>query len=333
MFRMTAQSTRPPGTLSPLSPPHPAALAATRVACAGGLLATLGLASSLFAVSRLIEVWRVAPATTSHELSIVGEQLSYPAANLAAVVVLALAALGLAVTAMAVAGAARELVAACRFGRSIRGCEPRPLGDAWVVPDERLRAFCAGLIRPRVYISSGAVALLDEHALRAVLAHERHHASRRDPLRSAAGRVLARALFFIPGLGDLVDRQEALAELSADESAVAGAPERRSALARAMLSFSAESGADEVVGIDPARVDYLLGEPPSWRFPVALCLGALILIALLAAAGALAGQVASGTTSLAPPFLSSRPCVVVLAAIPLGLGLGALRLRRRVRPR
>jgi hypothetical protein len=327
---MLVESASRTGTLSPR---HPAAAAAARVARAGAMLATLGLACSLFAISRLIEAWRVMPATTSHEISIVGQNLSYPAANLAAVVVVALAALGLAVTAMTLAGAVRELAAAQRFGRSIRASAPRPLGDAWVLPDERPRAFCAGLVRPRVYISSGAVALLDEAALRAVLMHERHHASRRDPLRLAVGRVLARALFFVPGLGELVRRQEALAELSADESAVAAAPENRSALARAMLSFSDQSGPNDVVGIDPARVDYLLGEPPSWRFPLFLCIGALSLIAVVAAAAILAGQLATGATSLAPPFLSRQPCVVVLAAIPSGLGIAALRLRRRASAR
>jgi len=98
-----------------------------------------------------------------------------------------------------------------------------------------------------------------------------------------------------------------------------------------MLTFSDQSSPDEAVGIDPARVDYLLGESPSWRFPAPLCIGALALIALLAAAGMLAGQLAAGSTSLAPPFLSSQPCVVVLAAIPSGLGLGVVRLRRRKR--
>jgi BlaR1 peptidase M56 len=327
---MAVEPTTHPGMLSP---GQPAAVAAARVARAGALLATLGVAASVFAISRLIDAWRVTPATTSREISIVGQTLSYPAANLAAMIVVALAAVGLAVTAMTVAGAVRELAADRRFARSLRACGARPLGDAWVVPDERPRAFCAGLITPRVYVSAGAVALLDEPALRAVLAHERHHATRRDPLRLAAGRVVARALFFVPGLGELVRRQEALAELSADESAVSAAPENRSALARAMLSFTDQSHDDDVVGIDPARVDYLLGEPPSWRFPVALWIGGLALIALLAAVGVLAGQVATGATSLAPPLLSTKPCVVVLAAIPSALGLGALRLRRRLRPR
>ena len=104
------------------------------------------------------------------------------------------------------------------------GEQPQALGGAVLIADAHPRAFCAGLLRPRVYVSTGAVALLDDAALSAVLAHERQHARRHDPLRLAVGRVLARALFFLPELGDLVERQQALAELSADESAVNAGP-------------------------------------------------------------------------------------------------------------
>jgi Zn-dependent protease with chaperone function len=177
----------------------PAAAAEARLGRAGILLGALGLGSSLFVISRLVETWRVTPETASRHITILGRELSYPAANLAAVVVLALALLGLAVTAMAVAGAARELAASRRLHRSLLGGRSWSLGDVLVIEDEFPRAFCAGLLRPRVYVSSGAVALLDEHALRAVLLHERHHMRRHDPLRLAAGRAIARALFFAPG--------------------------------------------------------------------------------------------------------------------------------------
>lgn len=310
---------------------QPAAAAAAQVARAGALLSAVGLASSVFVASRIIEAWRVTPAAASHEISIVGHRLSYPAANFAAVVVVVLAVIGLTVTVLAVAGALREMAAAYRFSRALAASGPVLLGDAWVIVDERPRAFCAGLFRPKVYVSSGAVALLDDAALRAVLAHERHHQRRRDPLRLAAGRVTARALFFVPGLRELLRRQQALAELSADESAIEDAPANRSALAQAMLSFVGEPTADGGVGIDPERVDYLLGEPPSWRFPLLLCVAAGSLIALLVALGALAGQLAAGSTTLDPPLLSSQPCIVVLATIPAALGMVALRLRRRVR--
>lgn len=307
----------------------PAAIAAARVSRAGLLLGAFGLVSSVFVVVRLFATWRVTPHA-SHRISILGQKLSYPAANFDAVVVLFLAMLGLVVTAITVVGGVREFISARRFSRRLAEIEPLPLGDVLVIHDEQPRAFCAGLFRPRVYVSSGAVAMLDETALNAVLVHERHHARRRDPFRHAAGRVLSRALFFLPGLRELVHRQQALAELSADESAMNAGPANRSALARAMLSFSDSFEPGHSVGIDPARVDYLLGEPQSWRFPALLCVVSASAIVLVVAIAVLAGRVAVGSATLAVPFLSSQPCVVVLALIPAALGLIAVRAGRKV---
>lgn len=44
--------------------------------------------------------------------------------------------------------------------------------------------FCAGVRRPRIYVSRGAIALLDPEELRSALAHEAAHLERRDPERS-----------------------------------------------------------------------------------------------------------------------------------------------------
>ena len=308
-------------------PARPAAAAAARVARAEALVGLLGAAASLFVVMRLVETWRVTPHTASHLISVLGVTLSYPVANFAALVVLALALLGLAVTARAMIAAIRELVADRRFRRAATA-HPSPLGpEALVVDDERPLAFCAGLIRPRVYVSSAALELLDEDALAAVLLHERQHARRRDPLRLAAGRVLAGALFYVPGLRGLVRHQQALAEISADEHAVEAAGGDRSALARAMLTFLE---VPEAGGVDPARVDHLLGETPAWRFPFGVCVAAVAGLLTLIAVAILAAQVAAGAATLAPPFLSSQPCVVVLAMIPAALAVGVRRHVRRV---
>ena len=257
------------GTGSGAAPEQRAAIAAIRVARAGTVLGMLGVASALFVIVRLVETWRVTPRTTSHRISIAGQTFSYPVANWAAVVVVLLALSGLLVTALICAGAVREIMAARRFARRMAAQPPVRFADALVIPGERPQAFCAGLLRPQVYVSAGAVTMLDEGTLRAVLAHERHHARRRDPLRLASGRVLACSLFFIPGLRELLRRQQALAELSADESAVNAAPENRSGIARAMLTFS-DAATPDTVGIDPARIDHLLGEPVSWPFPASL---------------------------------------------------------------
>jgi hypothetical protein len=314
-------------------PPRPAAVAAARVSRASLVLGGLGLASAIFILARLIESWRVTAHGASHQVSILGQTVSYPVANAEAVALVLLAALGAVVIVLALSAAVREGQRSGRFQRRLAAMNPQPLHGALVIADSSPRAFCAGLLRPRVYVSSGAVAMLDEAALGVVLAHERHHADRRDPLRLAASRVLARALFFVPGVGDLADRQQALAELSADETAVDAIPEHRSALARAMLSFSDAPGAEGSGGVDPVRIDYLLGEPPSWRFPALLFLAGCLIIALLGTVAWFAGQLASGSATLALPFLSRQPCIVLLAAIPALVGTLGVGYARRMQSR
>ena len=311
-------------------PSGPAAAAASRLARANTLLGLLGLASSVFVVVRLAERWRVTPSAASHHITLLGQTVSYPAANLAAVIVLLLGVVGLAVVVLAVTGALREFAASARFSRrmSLRGLTPS--GRALVFEADRPEAFCAGLVRPRVYISSGAMAALDEPALLAVLMHEQHHAQRRDPLRLATARVLARALFYVPAAATLAAQHESLAELGADEHAIrAITDDGGSALARAMLAFAQDPNDGEPNGIDPLRVDHLLGAEPSWHFPVLLYMTAFILLAVLVAVALLAGQLANGSASLAPPFLSDRPCIVTLAMLPAAVGLTVLRLTAR----
>jgi hypothetical protein len=299
----------------------PARAAAARVSRAGLLLGGLGLGASLFVIVRLFEAWHVAPHAGSHQISILGVTLAYPAANADAIVILALALAGFVVVGVAVLAAAHEITGAIRLGRRLKAARPVQRDGALVIRDEVPRAFCAGLFRPRIYISSAAISLLDESALGAVLAHERRHAERRDPLRFATIRVMARALFFVPALRELARRQLSLAELSADEHALNAASGDRSALARAMLAFGDSGNGADGVGIDPARVDYLLGEPQNWRFPAVLCLAAASLLTLVAAIAALAGNVAAGSATLTLPFISRQPCIVVLAMIPAAIAL------------
>lgn len=315
---------------------HPALDAERRVVRASLALGLLGLAVAAFVIVRLLERWRIGTSAGGHVLSIAGLRSSYPAANAGALVILALATAGLAVVSIAIGSAVRELTRSWRMTRRLRAVSQGTIGGAVVLPDEVPRAFCAGLVRTQIYISSGAVRRLDPAALNAVLAHERHHVARRDPARLATARVLARALYFLPVLRALARRHELLAELNADASAVGTAPHARAALARAMLVFE-ESGAaaGAGIGIDLARVDHLLGESPAWRFPAALCAAGVAIVLLIGALAVLAGRVAAGSATLAPPFLSRQPCIVILALIPVGLGLlgGHLVLRHRAQSR
>ncbi len=300
---------------------RPARIAAARVSRAGLLLGALGLLASLFVIVRLFEAWRVAPRANSHQISILGTTLAYPTANADAIVILALAVVGFVVLGIAVVAATQEIAGARRLRRRLKAAGPVRHNGALIIEDEVPRAFCAGLLRPRTYLSSAALSLLDERALGAVLAHERHHAERRDPLRLATMRVVERASFFLPPLAALARRQRSLAELSADENAVIAASGDRSALARAMLAFSDAGTGGDGVGIDSTRVDHLLGEPQSWRFPALLFLAAASVITLIAAVAVLAGKVAAGSATLALPIVSRQPCIVVLAMIPAAIAM------------
>jgi hypothetical protein len=305
-------------------------VAAVRVSRASLALGALGLTAAALVVSRMAATWRVTPGSASHRITVFGLHLSYPSANLAGVVILILAVIGLIVLLSAVVAATRQVVAARRFDRGLATRVVRSYGPALVVEDARPLAFCAGLFRPRVYMSTAALAVLDPEALGAVLEHEQHHARRRDPLRLAAGRVMSQSLFFVPGLAALINHAASLSELSADETACGAAPTNRGALARAMLAFDELSHDAPSVGIDSARVDHLLGDGPEWRFPLALTAVGLASIAVLAAVALFAGQLATGSATLALPFLSGHPCVLVLSAIPAALALCGARYGRQM---
>jgi hypothetical protein len=310
---------------------RPADRASRRVSRVGAVLGMLGLVSFALVFFRLVEEWRVAP-TASHHVSIFGLRLSYPAANAAAVTIVVLAGLGAIVTVTALLAIAREVLAARALGRRLAALHPLLQDGVWVIDDKQPAAFCAGLLRPRVYVTTGALAALDGPELEAVLLHERHHGSRRDPLRLAAARVIARSLFFLPALGDLREGQQLLAELGADERAVGGLAGDRSALAQAMLTLS-DASEPGSVGVDPARIDALLGEPPAWRLPTVMCLAAAALLAVIVTVAILVGREAAGTATLAPPVLSSQPCIVMLALTPCLVAVVVTQLMRSLRRR
>lgn len=250
-----------------------------------------------------------------------------PDVSLTGALSLVLGMLSFAVIALALTSAWRQLRASRRFVRALDIVERRCVDDITVaVADEQQPvAFCAGLIRPRIYVSTGALAALDGDELQAVVTHERHHARQRDPLRIFVARVLADALFFVPAARRLGERYASLAELAADRAAVRAAGDCRP-LASALLSFEAANPA--VVGIAPERVDHLMGQRAAWELPVVLL--AWSSIALVAVAAVALRVSATASTELNVPLLFAQSCMLAMAVAPLAIG-GFLLARRRIR--
>jgi Peptidase family M48 len=292
---------------------------------AGGLVTCLAtLATALAAVHR--------PSGRYAAIVLAGVRWSYPGLNSAAAVLVVLAATAAAALTLAGRAAWRQWRSYRRFVARIRPVasldrDPR----VRVIADPHPQAFCAGYVRPAVYVSRRTVEMLSEAELDAVLAHEHHHRRVRDPLRLACGRILGEALFFLPVLRSLADRCAAEAELTADRAAIGASDGRTAPLASALLAFEdrAPAGAS---GISPERVDALLGESVRWRAPLS---GLVMSICALAGAGILVGLV-SGSASVAVtfnlPVISNQPCIAMVAAVPLfSVPWVVIRWRRRGR--
>jgi hypothetical protein len=94
-------------------------------------------------------------------------------------------------------------------------------GDIYVLGSRRQSAFCTGLLRPRVVLTTALLDALDPKERRAVVVHELSHARGHGPLKLALLRLAVRTLFWAPVLRDLVDRYVLLTELAADRAAIA----------------------------------------------------------------------------------------------------------------
>jgi Zn-dependent protease with chaperone function len=281
-------------------------------------------AAVLIAGARSVQV-RPAGA---HRLDVAGLRLTYPAVNAAAVILLALAALGAAVLVVTARAAWQQVRAHRRLLRALPVTRSLAKHPAVLVLDAAMPlAFCAGWLRPRVYVSSGVVDRLSDRELRAVLAHEQQHGALRDPLRLAVSHVLCQALFFLPILRSLHASYADAAELTADAAALEAVDGATGPVASAMLAFG-KTGGGQVTGISAQRVDALLGQPITWRLPRVLLIAGLLTLAALVALAWRASAGASVQATLNLPIASSQPCILVLALVPVLACLAATILRR-----
>lgn len=136
-------------------------------------------------------------------------------------------------------------------------------------------AFCIGLLRPCVVVSTGLVEQVSSPELTAILAHERRHQQRRDPLRFLVVILLRAILYPLPIIHDLSRSFVTLIEIEADEAAIAwsGRPTLASALHKLLTLASPHEVSPRFAVVTPfsvqsSRLACLLDphHPPSLSF-------------------------------------------------------------------
>jgi Zn-dependent protease with chaperone function len=293
-----------------------------RVQLALALLGAAAVALGAFVVLRAVDF----SAPSADAMFAACRSLLIPDAGAGALLLLPLAGLALLSLTLGTRALVRQVRGKRRFLARLRIVRVADVAGAEVavVESARPQAFCAGFLRPRIYLSTAAAALPGEH-LKAIVAHERHHRRRRDPLRLLVARALSEALFFMPAVRRLTERYAALTELAADEAAVR--EHDRSTLAAALLSFGEARNPAVVVGVAPERIDHLLGRPPRWELPLSLLVGSAVAIGGLVGA-AMTARALTSAAEINLPLLVAQSCMLVMLALPLLLVAAALILGR-----
>jgi hypothetical protein len=181
-----------------------------------------------------------------------------------------------------------------------------------LVNDRRCFCCCVGLVSPRIVLSTQLLETLDPGQVRAVLAHEHEHVTRRDPARATAVRMAANALFYLPLARTLARQSLVAAELGADDSAVRVAGHQ--ALVGALVALlgrgrPALGGATEMASLD--SLDVRIGAlrtrklPRMWPSATSIVLSGLALACV-------------GSLSLWLPTPATR--IIFHSAVPVAIG-------------
>lgn len=252
--------------------------------------------------------WRTVVPLLSAHLGLSGNEVGHAAAILPAVLV-TMSFLSSAWAVLRAAGAVRRVLR-----RRVLGAGPM---GSLIVGGAGVRIAAAGLARPKVIVSAGALVHLDDAELAASLAHERGHIARRHRFALLWGQLCQALGRPLPGGGRALAELAFHVERDADAYAIAHAHDR-GALAGAICKAASTdlsagtwrtSGARRSVA---DRVRLLTDGAPGRRGPVerSLTFGAMAaacLILMLAAAvpGVAATAGAASRTAPAAPRCSS----------------------------
>lgn len=93
-------------------------------------------------------------------------------------------------------------------------------GKVVIVKNNKSFAFCFGIIRPKIYISTGLLDIVNTKELEAILIHERYHLRSRDTISTAVISTIESLFLFFPVVLDILRNFQIRQELKADQEVI-----------------------------------------------------------------------------------------------------------------
>lgn len=187
-----------------------------------------------------------------------------------------------------------------------------------VYEDPRPMAFCAGLLRPEIFVSRGAVERMSRESLAVVMAHEEYHRLKRDPLRRAIAGTLADGFFFLPILRQVGQKYLDLAEVAADRAAAGAVEGGARDVAGALVEYSRSRSGPSEDPVTTDRLDHLAGERGAWTPNRSNLVATLVILACLLSAPIVSIELLT-SVPVGIEALGLHICLLLLTMTPMAL--------------
>jgi len=157
------------------------------------------------------------------------------------------------------------------------------LEKATVFEDRLPLAFTGGFLKPRIFLSTRLVEILDGKELGAVVLHESHHQRSKDPLKGLVVSFISDFLFFLPVSRFLKKTFHLTSELTADAYSVKSQADPMD-LVSSLLKVQKLNGPAASWFFDPTmeRANQLLGRPARISLPLKRAVLTLVFLVITA---------------------------------------------------
>ena len=114
------------------------------------------------------------------------------------------------------------------FRKYLSGNIIQTRGNVSFFKQRQPQAFCFGILKPKIYISSGLVRLMSSQELAVILRHEKYHLEKKDSLVFLMASLIESLFPFFPVISDFISVYRTDREVEADKIAIRSVADKRS---------------------------------------------------------------------------------------------------------